>query len=162
MIQGSASKTSAKRKATRSTADPRKATGKTQVTQMSVARFFAGIDHPVRQRDAKALAKLFASVTGEKPRMWGATIVGFGQYHDRYDSGREGDSLRIGFSPRSQNLVLYIMAGLRGSAGLLAKLGKHKVGKSGLYVNKLDDVDLGALEQLVKRAWNEMGKKYPA
>jgi len=129
---------------------------------MSVARFFAETEHPVRRRDAKALAKLFASITGEKPRMWGATIVGFGQYRYRYDSGREGDSLRIGFSPRSQNLVLYIMAGFRGSAGLLAKLGKHKIGKSCLYVNKLDDVDQGVLEQLVKRAWNEMGKNYPA
>ena len=97
----------------------------TQPTPISVEKFLNGIEHPGRREDAKTLAKLFASVTGQKPRMWGSAIVGFGQYHFVYDSGREGDTLRIGFSPRSQNLVLYIMQGFRGFSGDRAKLGKH-------------------------------------
>ena len=94
--------------------------------------------------------------------MWGSSIVGYGEYHYAYESGREGDMPRIGFSPRSANLVFYIIAGFAQHGGLLEKLGKHRIGKSCLYVNKLSDLDMGVLEEIARRAWREMEKNYPA
>ena len=91
-------------------------------------------------------------VTGEEPVMWGSSIVGFGEYHYRYESGREGDFFLAGFSPRKANLVLYIMSGFPRHAELMERLGKHRTGKSCLYINKLEDVDLDVLRELVRRS----------
>jgi len=135
---------------------------KTIATDSSVAQFLASIDHRVRQSDAHALSAMMGRITGEAPRMWGSSIVGFGQYHYRYDSGREGDFMITGFAPRKANLVLYIMGGFEGFDDLRARLGKHKVGKSCLYINKLADVDLTVLEELITRSVAAMRAKYPA
>ena len=99
-------------------------------------------------------------VTGERPKMWGSSIVGFGSYHYTYASGREGDWPVVGFAPRKQNLVLYIMPGFARYESLLARLGKHRTGKSCLYVNKLDDIDPEVLEELVRESVDEMKRRY--
>ena len=152
-------KTARKKTARKETA--RKNLNKTQATRVSVAGFLAEVEHPIRRKDAQILAKLFRRVSGKTPRMWGPTIVGYGEYHYKYASGREGDGPRIGFSPRRQSLVLYIMAGFDGSARLLARLGKHKTSVACLYVNKLDDIDFDVLEKLVVGSWREMERRYP-
>ncbi len=135
---------------------------KTKATQRSVADFLATVDNPVRRADAERLVALMTQVTGEPATMWGPTIIGFGQYHYRYESGHEGDMCRIGFSPRKPNLVLYLLLGAHGQADKLAKLGKHKTGKSCLYLNKLDDVNMLILRELVQESWDFMVQKYPA
>jgi len=131
---------------------------KTKPTKVSVAAFIAALTDPAQRADAKALVKLMQSATGEKPKMWGPSIIGFGSYHYTYDSGREGDMPVIGFSPRKAATVLY---GLSSDArGLLAKLGKHTTGKGCLYIKKLADVDQKVLETMVdksvaaKRTWH--------
>ena len=101
-------------------------------------------------------------ITGEEPRLWGPSIIGFGEYHYKYESGREGDFMRVGFSPRKANLVLYIMPGFARHDALLDRLGKHKTGKSCLYINKLDDVDRDVLETLIAESWAAMAEKYGA
>ena len=93
--------------------------------------------------------------------MWGPAIVGFGQYHYRYDSGREGDFMRTGFSPRKANMAVYIMPGYSDHSAILARLGKHKSGKSCLNINKLADVDLDVLEELIRAGLADMAEKYP-
>ncbi|MCB9778567.1 MAG: DUF1801 domain-containing protein [Alphaproteobacteria bacterium] len=130
-------------------------------TGAAVDAFLDAVEHPVRQADARAVCALMQDVSGCAPRMWGPSIVGFGQYHYRYDSGREGDFMRIGFSPRKANLVLYIMPGFEGEDELMAALGKHKIGKSCLYINKLSDVDPGVLRSLCEKAWATMAERYP-
>jgi len=137
------------------------AENKTQPTKQSVAQFLNGIEDEQKRREAKAIDKLFRLVTGVKPTMWGPSIVGYGMYHYKYDSGREGDSMRLGFSPRKQNFSLYIMPGFKKYDALLAKLGKHKTGVSCLYVKRLDDIDFNVLENLAREAWAEMDRKYP-
>lgn len=134
---------------------------KTQPTKQSVAQFLNGIEGEQKRRDAKAIDKLFREVTGEKPVLWGPSIVGYGTYHYKYDSGREGDFMRLGFSPRKQNLTLYIMPGFKKYDALLGKLGKHSTGKSCLYVKRLDDIDFDVLRTLAQEAWDEMNRKYP-
>jgi len=104
---------------------------------------------------------LFREVTDEKPTMWGPSIVGYGTYHYKYNSGREGDFMRLGFSPRKQNFSLYIMPGFKKYNTLLKELGKHKTGVSCLYVKRLDDIDFEVLEELAQEAWAEMNRKYP-
>jgi hypothetical protein len=104
---------------------------------------------------------MMREITGEPPRMWGPTIVGFGSVHYRYDSGREGDICLTGFSPRTAAIVVYLGADLDNGA-LLAKLGKHKTGKGCLYVNKLDDVDRGILRKLIEHSVRETRKRYPS
>ena len=125
-----------------------------------MTEFLKGVEPDRRRKDAKAVLELIKRVTGEKAVMWGPSIVGFGEYHYKYDSGREGDFLMVGFSPRKANLVLYIMPGFSGYDALMAKLGKHKTGKSCLYINTLDDVDLGVLEELVSTSYAAMRAKY--
>ena len=137
------------------------AENKTQPTKQSVAQFLNGVEDEQKRREAKAIDKLFRQVTGVKPTMWGPSIVGYGMYHYKYDSGREGDSMRLGFSPRKQNFSLYIMPGFKKYDALLAKLGKHKTGVSCLYVKRLDDIDFNVLENLAREAWAEMDRKYP-
>jgi nucleoid DNA-binding protein len=133
---------------------------KTQRTKASVAKFIASVADETRRRDAKALDKMFREITGAKPAMWGPTIVGYGSYRYKYESGREGDWMRAGFSPRKANLVLYIMPGFKQYEALLKKLGKHKTGKSCLYITKLADVDGAVLRDLITRAWKHMEAKY--
>jgi len=128
------------------------AENKTKPTQVSVAAFIDAITDQTRRADAKALVKLMQSASGEKPRMWGPSIIGFGSCHYKYDSGRQGDMPLIGFSPRKAANVLYGAIGFNGAEALLAKLGKHTTGKGCLYIKKLADVDSGVLEALVVKS----------
>ena len=125
---------------------------KTKPTDASVDAFLDGVAHPVRQADGKALRAMMERLTGEPATMWGPSIIGFGRYHYRYESGHEGDMCRVGFSPRSANLVLYV-GGFPEYEALLARLGKHKRSKACLYINKLADVDLGVLEEIARRTF---------
>ncbi len=127
---------------------------KTQRTKASVSAFLNAIPDPAKRRDAKAVDKLMREVSGEKPEMWGPSIVGYGSYHYKYASGREGDWMLTGFSPRKQALTLYIMSGLSKSGALLKKLGKHKTGKACLYIKSLEDVDFDVLRKLVEVSVN--------
>lgn len=138
-----------------------KAENKTQPTSISVAEFIRSLDDEKRQHECEQIIQLMQEESGCEPVMWGAAIIGFGQYHYRYDSGREGDFMRIGFSPRKQNLSLYIMPGFDGYQELLDKLGKHKLGKSCLYIKRLSDVDTNALRELVRASLQEMRVRYP-
>ncbi len=137
-------------------ASKKTAGNKTVPTEVAPADFVAAVEHPTRRADAEALVEMMRRVTGCEPRMWGPTIVGFGRYHYTYDSGREGEFMLTGFSPRKANLVLYILPGYDDLGDSLDRLGKHKLGKSCLYVNKLADVDLGVLEELVAHGVEQM------
>ncbi len=136
------------------------ADNKTKPTRISVEVFLDNVADATKRADALALIDLMRKATGEKPVMWGPSIIGFGSYQYRYESGREGDSPIVGFSPRKAALVLYIVTGFRGAAPLLAKLGKHTTGKSCLYVTRLADVDLGILRQLVDQSVAAIRAKY--
>ena len=122
---------------------------KTKENDQSVEAFLAGIEDAQKQQDCRTLVAIMQEATGAAPRMWGDAIVGFGHYHYKYASGREGDWFLTGFSPRKQNLTLYIMAGFDDYDALLSKLGKHSTGKSCLYVKRLADVDMPVLTELV-------------
>jgi len=128
------------------------AENKTQQTRASVAAFIAAIDDPARSADAKKLSKLMQEASGEKPALWGPSIVGFGSQHYRYDSGREGDTPLVAFSPRKAALVLYGVAGHDGAAERLSKLGKYATGKGCLYIKKLAEVDEKVLRELITSA----------
>ena len=134
---------------------------KTVATDVDVAAFIAAVEPAVRRADAERLCALMSRLSGEPPRLWGPTIIGFGRYRYRYDSGRTGEMCRIGFSPRKATLVIYIVDGFPGHADLLTRLGKHKTGKSCLYVNKLADIDMAVLEQLVTESLGVMAARYP-
>lgn len=125
---------------------------KTKPTEVGVDAFLGAVAHPVRRADGERVRALMESLTGEPATMWGPSIVGFGQYHYRYDSGHEGDMCRVGFSPRSANLVLYV-GGFPEYEALLARLGKHKRSKACLYLNKLADVDLDVLGEIIRRTY---------
>ena len=129
---------------------------KTRATDVSVDSFLDGVGHPVRRADGTALRSMMERITGEPAVRWGPSIVGFGTYHYRYASGHEGDMPRVGFSPRSANLVLYV-GGFPEYEALLARLGKHKSSKACLYLNKLADVDQSVLEEIVRRTWQASG-----
>ena len=135
---------------------------KTKKTTKSVSKFLNGIENETRRADAKKVAALMEEVTGEKPKMWGESIVGYGSYHYKYASGREGDWFVAGFSPRKASLTLYIMSGFAGYEGLMKKLGKHKTGKSCLYINRIDDVDTKVLRRLVKESVAHVKKREKA
>ena len=135
-----------------------KAELKTKENEASVEEFLNTVPDEQKRKDSFELVKLFEKATKEKAKMWGTAIVGFGSYHYKYDSGHEGDMCLVGFSPRKANLTLYVMlGGLEGNT-LLEKLGKHKTGKGCLYINKLADVDLKVLSELIKKAYTR-GKK---
>lgn len=136
------------------------ATNKTQTTDVDPAAYIASVEHPVRRSDAETLLDMMTRVTGYPAKMWGPSIIGFGRYHYRYDSGREGDFLLTGFSPRKANLVVYILPGYDDISEQLGRLGKHRVGKSCLYINKLADVDLAVLEEIVTDAVQRMRRGY--
>ncbi len=136
---------------------------KTKVTKASVKDFIDKVPDKEKKQDSLALLKLFQSVTGEKPKMWGTSIIGFGQFHYKSaKSSQEGDWMLTGFSPRKQNLTLYLMSGFADYSALLKKLGKHKTSVGCLYINKLSDIDMGVLRQLIKKSYAAMKKKHKA
>ena len=137
-----------------------KAENKTTETEASVDTFLANIKDDQKKADCLVLKSMMSRITDSPAKMWGASIVGFGTYHYKYDSGREGDFMKVGFSPRAQNVTVYIIAGFDRYEALMSKLGKHKTGKSCLYIKKLDDIDLDVLEELVKESYNLMTEKY--
>ena len=128
---------------------------KTKLTEASVADFLKRIPDPRKRADAQVILKLMGQITKAKPKMWGSSIVGFGTYRYKYASGREGDWLILGFSPRKQALTLYIHPDAKRHAVLLKKLGKHKTGMGCLYINKLKDVDMPTLRQLVQTCYRD-------
>ena len=134
-------------------AKPKPARNKTVPTAASVAAFIDSVPNETRRRDAKTLLALMKKVTGEKPAMWGPSIIGFGRRSYRYESGREGEIMLAGFSPRSANLTLYLHKDFDGAADVLKRLGKHRTSMACLYINKLADVDLKVLEELIARAF---------
>ncbi len=137
------------------------AQNKTRATGLSVQAFLEATESPKRREDAFALDALFQRITGYEPKMWGPSMVGYGSYHYIYESGREGDFLATGFAPRKANLSIYIMPGYQDYSSILARLGKHKTGKSCLYLNNLSDVDLGVLEELILTGLADLGAKWP-
>lgn len=143
------------------------AQSKTVPTKVSVDQFIAGVEPAAKREDAMVLDALFRKVTGEEPQMWGPTIIGYGRYHYRYETGREGDSMRAGFSPRKAKHSLYLMGRYCDEAtgrkvdALLEKMGRHKTGASCVYLNKLADIDLDVLEEIVGLCWEAMARKYP-
>ena len=132
---------------------------KTKPTNESVQKYLKGITDPVKREDSLAILKLMTEITGEKPKMWGPSIVGFGSYHYKYPTGQEGDWPIIGFSPRKQNLTLYVLNGSAGENELLQKLGKHTTGKSCLYIKRLSDVDMSTLKKVVTQSYKRNSKK---
>ena len=134
---------------------------KTMPTGASVAEFLEAVEPPQKAAEVQTLDRLFRRVTGYEPQMWGASIVGYGRYHYRYKSGREGDFLATGFSPRKANLSIYIMPGYQDYGAILARLGKHRLGKSCLYVNKLADVDTDVLAELIARGLEDLNALWP-
>lgn len=131
---------------------------KTRPTGQSVEAFLAGLADERQREDSRALIALMREITGEEPRMWGPSIIGFGSYHYRYASGREGDAPLTGFSPRKQNLSVYLAYGFERQADLLERLGKHKLGKACLYLKRLDDADPAALRELIERSVAELAR----
>lgn len=136
------------------------AENKTKQTRVSVTAFLSAIVDPRRRADARKVAAMMRKATGKRARMWGSSMVGFGSYHYKYASGREGEWSLVGFSPRKQNLVVYIMPGFKEFPALMKKLGKYKTGKSCLYLNKLDDVDQHVLQKLIEQSVKVMRKRY--
>ncbi len=136
------------------------ADNKTKPTTVSVEAFIGSVPDANKRADALVLIGMMQRATGEQPVMWGPSIIGFGSYHYRYESGREGDSPIVGFSPRKAALVLYIVTGFRGAEPLLAKLGKHTTGKSCLYVKRLADIDQKVLRKLVDQSVVAVRAKY--
>lgn len=137
------------------------AENKTQATDAEVTAFLNAVEHPTRRADGLALDALFRRITGWTPRMWGPTIVGYGSYDYTYDSGHSGTSLATGFSPRKASQSLYIMPGYMEMTDLLDRLGKHKIGKACLYINKLADVDMAVVEEIIRRGLADLASKYP-
>jgi len=135
------------------------AENKTQPTAIDPYEFIKQVDNAQQREDSEELIALMKKVTGKPPKMWGPSIVGFGKYHYKYDSGREGDMCLTGFSPRKPNLVLYLGPGLEDEK-LMAQLGKHKRGQGCLYIKKLDDIDRKVLQQLIVKSVAEMRKRY--
>tara|TARA_R110002072_G_scaffold17079_4_gene65535 strand:- start:2083 stop:2511 length:429 start_codon:yes stop_codon:yes gene_type:complete len=134
---------------------------KTTITPVSPEDFIATVEPEERRKEAATLLDLFEKTTGWKPRMWGPTIIGFGEYHYKYETGREGDFLATGFSPRKAKLSIYILPGYADYTEILARLGKHSLGKSCLYVNKLEDIDLDVLSELIAAGVRDLSKKHP-
>ena len=151
-----ATKKAAKKSAAKKTA------AKTRPTRTSVTAFINAVEHEGRKRDAKTILALMKKLTGEKAVMWGPSIIGFGSYHYKYESGHEGDMLLVGFSPRKANLVLYVLGSIDEDDPLLDRLGKYKRGRACLYVNKLEDVDMKVLEKLITKSYRNSKKRWKA
>ena len=138
------------------------ATAKTKKTRKSVAAFIAAIPDAGTRRDCRSLVAMMKKATGAPPKMWGSSIVGFGAYQYTYASGRTGDWPLTGFSPRKQNLTLYLMSGFDGMEAIRKGLGPHKTGKGCLYVRRLDDLDPAQLDRLIRLSVQEMRRRHPA
>ena len=138
------------------------AENKTKQTNASVDKFIGTIKEKTTRENCYKLIELMKSVTKEEPKMWGPSIIGFGTYHYKYASGREGDMCITGFSPCKQNLTIYLMGGFEKQKTQLEKLGKHKIGKACLYIKTLSDVDLKILKEMITNSVKEMKKRYPA
>lgn len=134
---------------------------KTKATEASVVAFITAVKPDQKRQDAFELLKIMEDLSGYKAKMWGESIVGLGEHHYKYDSGREGDAMRLGFSPRKTKFSLYIMSGFEEYKDLLSELGKHKLGKSCLYINKLSDVKIDVLKQVIQASLDYMQEKYP-
>ncbi|MBA4051608.1 MAG: hypothetical protein C0472_06925 [Erythrobacter sp.] len=143
------------------------AEAKTMITDVAVEAFIEGVEPPAKREDARVLDALFRKVTGEAPKMWGPTIIGYGEYRTTYDSGRAVHWMRTGFSPRKAKHSLYFMGGYcdpvtgSGRDEKLVRLGKYSTGKSCLYVNKLADIDLAVLEEIIAADWAAMLRMFP-
>ena len=143
------------------------AEAKTQITEVDPAEFIASVEPSVKREDAVVLDALFRKVTGQVPKMWGPTIIGYGEYRTTYASGRDVHWMRAGFSPRKAKHSLYLLGGYcddmaaKRREELLSQLGKYKTGKSCLYINKLADVDMDVLEQMIAADWETMQRVYP-
>ena len=133
---------------------------KTRRNSASVTAFLNALDDPRQRADARKLSAMMRAATGARPKMWGSSIVGFGSYHYKYASGREGDWPLVGYSPRKQNLSVYVMPGFESFDALLERLGKFKTGKSCLYIKRLADVDEQILDRLVRESVAYMREKY--
>ncbi len=140
---------------------------KTIPTEVAVSEFIAAVEPERKREEAKVIDAIFRKVTGEQPKMWGPSIIGYGDYRTTYESGRDVHWLRTGFSPRKAKHSLYFMGGYCDAAAdkrreaMLAKMGKHSRGKSCVYVNKLTDIDLAVLEEIITDDWAEMNRLYP-
>jgi len=132
---------------------------KTKATTISVKKFIESVEDEQKRKDSFQLVKMMEKITGEKPKMWGPSIIGFGKYEYRYESGHGGEMCVVGFSPRKAALSIYILMGFEKTPELMKKLGKYKIGKACLYVKKLSDIDLKILEELIKMSYKEI-KKY--
>ena len=143
------------------------ADAKTQITDVDPADYIAAVEPENRREEAKVLDALFRRVTGEKPKMWGPSMIGYGEIRTVYASGRKVHFMRAGFSPRKAKLSLYLMGGYSDAetgkkhGDALERLGKHSRGKSCLYINKLADIDLAVLEEMIRNDWDEMNRRYP-
>ena len=133
---------------------------KTKATDVSVKAFLDAVEHPTRKADGFELLEIMKEVTHEKPVLWGTSIIGFGSYHYKYASGREGDWFKVGFSPRKRSLTIYLAPGLDDINDLREELGKHRVGKGCLYINKLSDVDTDVLKQIIKKSIEVLENRY--
>lgn len=134
---------------------------KTKPTHLKVSDFLAGVADPRKRRDCKRIGQLMHVATGKRAKMWGTSIVGYGSYDYRYASGREGTFMETGYSPRAQNITIYIMPGFDPFRALLKRLGKYKTGKSCLYIKRLSDVDEAVLTDLIDKSVKEMRRRYP-
>jgi hypothetical protein len=134
---------------------------KTKPTDADVQAYLDALEKPERRADCDTLIDLMSAATGSPPVMWGTSIVGFGRYHYKYDSGHEGDACLTGFASRKGDLSIYIIAGFDAAAPLLARLGKHKIGKACLYVSRLANVDLAVLDALIRASVADVRRKYP-
>lgn len=134
---------------------------KTQASTANVLNFIKSVEHKQRSADALSLLDFFAEVTKQEAVMWGSSIIGYGTYSYQTADKKSHQSLRTGFSPRKQNIALYIMVGFSEFEGKLQHLGKFKTGKACLYINKLSDVDKGVLKELIQLSYDEMARRYP-
>jgi hypothetical protein len=134
---------------------------KTKQTDSSVQAYFEAIEDEQRRQDCMAIAEIMRRVTKEEPRMWGTSIVGFGSYHYKYESGHEGDSCVVGFASRKSDISVYIRSGFESRERLLAELGKHKMGKACLYIKRLSDIQIPVLEKLVSESVTQVRRHYP-
>jgi hypothetical protein len=133
---------------------------KTKPTDANVEEFLEAVEHPTRKADGFKLLEIMKEVTHEDPVMWGTSIIGFGTFHYKYASGREVDWMKVGFSPRKRSLTVYLTPGLDDIKELREVLGKHRIGKGCLYINKLADVDTEVLKQIIKKSIEVLEKKY--
>lgn len=139
------------------------AENKTKPTDVDVAEFLDNVADEGKRQDCLAVLQMMREATGEEPKMWGSSMVGFGSYHYKYASGREGDAFRIGFSPRKQNLTLYVLLpGSNELDDLMQKLGKYTTGKACLYVKRLSDIDMDVLRELIEKSVDYMKRTYPS